>query len=451
MHVPGGRVPGRYDREPSMALTAALQLRQTQRLALTPQLMQSIRMLQMTGQELADFLREQVEANPLLRMERSARNMPPPESLAAPGPTLRQAVEFQILHAFAGDSDRQIARLLADGLDEAGYLDREVEDEAIERFGRAAVARVLAACQERSEPAGLFARSLAECLAIQLRRVDRCDPAMAALLDNLDLLARRDFAELARRCGVEPAEIADMLDEIRALSPKPGTAFSASVDPAIIPELILEAGEDGGWKLSVNPDALPRVLVDEEYRAEIDASLSRPEERAFLSSCLNEANWLVRSLDQRARTTLRVGAEIVRRQDDFLRHGPGHLKPMTLRMVAEAIDMHESTVSRVTAGRFMATPRGVFELRDFFSTALAAGADGEAHSAESVQHRIRALIDAEPADGVLSDDALVDILRREGINIARRTVAKYREAMQLPSSVQRRREKQARAAMLQDN
>jgi RNA polymerase sigma-54 factor len=270
---------------------------------------------------------------------------------------------------------------------------------------------------------------------------------MRAMIGHLDLVARRDFARLRRLCGVGDDDLLDMMAEIRRLDPRPGSAFSGGAADAIVPDVMVRQAADGSWAVELNADALPAVLVDQVYFARASKHAASPTEKDFLAACMQSATWLTRSLDQRARTILKVAVEIVRRQDAFLVHGVRHLKPLALKDVAEAIGMHESTISRVTANKYMMTPRGAFELRRFFSVAIAATGEGEAHSAVAVRDRIRALIEAEEPESVLSDDAIVDILRRGGVDIARRTVAKYREGMDIPSSVQRRREKRARAAV----
>jgi RNA polymerase sigma-54 factor len=266
---------------------------------------------------------------------------------------------------------------------------------------------------------------------------------MEALVAHLDLLARRDFAGLKKICGVGDEDLADMIAEIRRLNPKPGLAFGTATVQPIVPDVFVRSGPDGGWIVELNSDTLPKVLVNQSYYAEVSATARRDTEKSYLAECLQSATWLVRALDQRARTILKVANEIVRQQDGFFAHGVEHLRPLNLKTVAEAISIHESTVSRVTANKYMATSRGIFELKYFFTSAIAAAHGGEAHSAEAVRHRIKQLIDAETAADVLSDDTIVDKLRVSGIDIARRTVAKYREAMRIPSSVQRRREKQA--------
>ena len=264
---------------------------------------------------------------------------------------------------------------------------------------------------------------------------------MKTLIENLDLLAKRDFAQLRKLCNVDEEDLGDMVTELRRLNPKPGLAFGGGVVQPIVPDVFVRPAADGGWNVELNSDTLPRVLVNQTYYPRVTKSPISDKEKAFLTECMQTATWLTRSLDQRARTILKVATEIVRQQDAFLVQGVQHLRPLNLRMVAEAIQMHESTVSRVTANKYMATPRGIFELKYFFSSAIASAGGGEAHSSEAVRDRIKRLIDEESPDDVLSDDTIVTKLKDAGIDIARRTVAKYREALRIPSSVQRRREK----------
>jgi len=233
-----------------------------------------------------------------------------------------------------------------------------------------------------------------------------------------------------------------MIAEIRQLNPKPGLAFGTTLVQPIVPDVFVRAAPDGGFIVELNSDTLPKVLVNQTYYTKVASSAKGEKDKAYLADCLQTATWLMRALDQRAKTILKVSSEIVRQQDAFFAHGVQHLRPLNLKTVADAISMHESTVSRVTANKYMATSRGIFELKYFFTSAIAAADGGESHSAEAVRHRIRQLIDAESAQDVLSDDTIVEKLRGAGIDIARRTVAKYREAMRIPSSVQRRREKQ---------
>lgn len=500
-----------------MALTQKLEIRQSQSLVMTPQLMQAIKLLQLSNLDLSAYVEGELERNPLLERANEEGETEPEESQRAPADgeihagdwlgkdleTSRTAIEdrldtnlenvfpddasprkngstevpgysewanigsggreesdynleaflpieqtladhlaSQLMLAVLDPAKRMIGQNLIDLVDEAGYLTAEIGGVA-ERLGAPlpVVEEVLATLQT-FDPTGVCARNLEECLAIQLRERDRFDPAMQALVSHLDLLAKRDLSALRRVCGVDDDDLAEMVDEIRHLNPKPGLAFGSTVVQPVVPDVYVRPGPDGSWVVELNSETLPKVLVNQHYYAEVSKTARQPSEKAYLADCLQTATWLVRALDQRARTILKVAAEIARQQDAFFAHGVQHLRPLNLKTVAEAIGMHESTVSRVTANKYMMTSRGIFELKYFFTAAIAASDGGEAHSAESVRHRIRQLIEAEVADDILSDDTIVDRLRSAGVEIARRTVAKYREAMRIPSSVQRRREKQ---------
>jgi len=352
---------------------------------------------------------------------------------------LRDHLVEQLNMDLADPVDRVIGIHLVDLLDEAGYLAADLA--AVAQQLGCEVARVEAtlARLQQLDPPGIFARDLRECLALQLRDRGRLDPCMAKLLDHLDLLARRDFAALRRLCEASQEDLIDMLAEIKALNPKPALAFDHSVAQPVTPDVIMRPHADGGWHIELNSETLPRVLVNAQYYARVSREVKAKGEREYLSERYQSANWLVKSLHQRATTILKVASEIVRQQDAFFAHGVQHLKPLVLRDIATAIEMHESTVSRVTTNKYMATPRGMFELKYFFTSAIASSEGGEAHSAEAVRQRIKALVDRETAGDVLSDDRIVEILNKEGIDIARRTVAKYRDALRIPSSVQRRR------------
>jgi RNA polymerase sigma-54 factor len=332
-----------------------------------------------------------------------------------------------------------IGAYLIDLIDEAGYL-REGVDAIAERLGADPddVERTLCLIQT-FEPSGVGARELKECLSLQLADKNRLDPAMQAFIDNIELLAKSDLKGLIKATGADEEDIRDMIAEVRALTPKPGYAYGGDPVQIVTPDVIVRKSQDGGWKVELNSETLPKVLVNRIYYTEVSKLKCREEDTLFVSEQFANANWLVKSLDQRARTILKVASEIVRQQDAFLVHGVRHLRPLNLRAVADAISMHESTVSRVTANKYVATPRGIFELKYFFTASIASSEGGEAHSAEAVRFRIRELIDNETIDDVLSDDRIVEILRGEGVDIARRTVAKYRETMNIASSVQRRR------------
>lgn len=497
-----------------MALNARLNIRQAQTMSVTPQLLQSIRLLQFTHLELSKFIDDQIEQNPLLEhaereqpdtLERdgpdpsifdgsidtvstqsmqetfdtSMENVFPDDNARASieqarhGPdamaslpfginehtgsdiedyvagqlSLRDHVTEQIAFIVSTPQDQLIAGELVDALDERGYVDVDFDAVASRlTCEREDIEAVLGALQE-CEPAGLFARNLAECLRLQCQRLDRLDPAMATLIDNLELLARRDFKSLRQLCGVDDSDLLDMLAEIKTLDPHPGRVFDTGGSQAIIHDVAVTEAGDGSWRIELNEDALPRVLINRDYHATLSRDVGAGAEKSFVSDCFANANWLERSLNQRAQTILKVATEIVKQQDAFFAEGVRSLKPMTMKAVADAIGMHESTVSRVASNKYMMTPRGLFELRYFFTVAISAsgtGGDGEAHSSEAVRQKIRDLIDAEDPRKVLSDDSLVDMLNKQGIALARRTVAKYREAMGISSSVQRRREKKAR-------
>ena len=506
-----------------MAVTQRLELRQSQSLVMTPQLQQAIKLLQLSNMELAAYVEQELERNPLLERDertegdggdRAEAEAPdsaseraggdedsgaePPDShemteaetlpseSEAPldtdyenvfdsgplenwsgngGPsgaiaggrnfegddrsldqriikpiTLRQHLLEQLQMDIGDPVDRIIGVHLIEMLDESGYLTGELGQVAAALDCNLDRVEQTLAAMQRFDPPGILARSLSECLALQLADRNRLDPAMETMLDHLQLVARRNFAALRKACGVDDEDLAEMLAEIKCLDPKPAQAYDLEVAEPIVPDVLIYQGPSGDWVVELNSDTLPRVLVNNRYYTSVAGKARSKSEKEYISEQFQSANWLVRSLHQRATTILKVSSEIIRQQDAFFRKGVRHMKPLTLREIAEEIEMHESTVSRVTSNKYIATPRGIYELKYFFTSAIA-GVGGQVHSAEAVRHRIKALIDTELAAKVLSDDAIVDLLGRAGIEIARRTVAKYREAMRIPSSVQRRREK----------
>ena len=366
------------------------------------------------------------------------------EAIGDSRPSLREHLEQQARLAFTSPSDLVIAASLIAALDPAGRLAEPPEVLATTLGVELERLEVVRQKMLRFDPTGVFARDLVECLSAQLAERNRLDPAMRALLDNLDRLARRDMRGLMEVCGVDAADLTDMIAELRRLDPKPGAKFESEPLRPLIPDVLmrpmpLKSAEAGDWLLEINPETMPRLLIRRGFHARLTAGASR-ETKTFLSEQMQGATWLVKALESRAQTILRVSAEIVRRQDGFFRHGISHLRPLTLRDIAAEVELHESTVSRVTSNKSIATPRGIFELKFFFTTALA-GANGETHSAETVRHRVQSLIAGENPRQILSDDAIAALLQKEGIDIARRTVAKYREALRIPGSAQRKREK----------
>lgn len=531
-----------------MALTPRLDLRQSQQLVMTPQLQQAIKLLQLSNLELADYVVEEVEKNPLLELGESDPNSAagdmadvapdqrsdgddvgvgdsgtdatgtemsgfedapdtatadqalseisefdssgdnaldtnldetvyhhesiadkigsidvPQSGLSVDGRTtvaasggdergIDQTLEDgeslsdflmrQMTMEFGRPGNALIATYLIDMVDESGYLPVTVCSDVADRLG-SDIETVEAVLQrvQTFEPAGICARSLKECLAIQLRDLDRLDPAMELFLDHLDMLARQELSALKKLCGVDDEDLRDMIAEIRALNPKPGLAFGQMSVQPVVPDIFVTRTRAGQWTVELNTDTLPRVLMNNQYMNELETLNKDKSVKSFVSECASNANWLLKALDQRAKTILKVATELVKQQEGFFEYGVRAMKPMTLKDIADAIDMHESTVSRVTSNKFLTCPRGLFELKYFFSAAISSSAGGDAHSSEAVKHRIKELIDAEDPKKILSDDKIVDLIKADGIDIARRTVAKYREAMKIPSSVQRRRQK----------
>ncbi len=467
-----------------------------QSLVMTPQLQQAIKLLQMSNMELSTYLETEMEKNPLLeRMEDNSfetdtRDAEPveaddgkmvaadkasdqgsyedasdepswnlssssrtgghdgrnedaaeQESSLSHGISLRDHIMGQMQLDVVDPRERMIALILMDSLDEAGYMTADITIMA-EKLGCDVekIETVLYRLQ-KLDPVGIFARNLKECLTLQLKEKGRFDPAMQCMVEHLDLLAAREKEKLMKLCGVDSEDFADMVSEIRCLNPKPALAFDHDTAPTIIPDVLMRGSSAKGWVVELNHETLPRVLINESYLSRVQGQVIKKQEKDYLSERVQSANWLVRALHQRATTILKVASEIVRQQDMFFQHGVEFLKPMTLRDIASIIGMHESTVSRVTSNKYIATSRGMFELKYFFSVSINGCSGLSAHSAESVRHRIKALIEGETPSAVLSDEDLVKILKREGVEIARRTVAKYREAMHIATSAQRRREK----------
>ena len=364
------------------------------------------------------------------------------EAYVANERSLKDHLVEQLHLALRDPAERLVAQYLIDLVDEAGYLHADLAQLGLKLGAPMAMMERVLATLQTFEPPGVFARSLAECLALQLKDRNRYDPQIAQFLENLHFVAAHNLAGLRKAIGVEVDELAQMIEEIKKLDPKPGLRFGSTQVQMVVPDILVRSAADGSWLIELNSENLPRVLVNRSYYSLVSKTARSDKDKGYLMECLQTANWLVKSLDQRARTILRVSEEIVRQQDGFFTYGVQHLRPLNLKTVADAISMHESTVSRVTSNKYMATSRGIFELKYFFTSSIASADNGEAHSSEAVRHRIKQLIEVEPSLDVLSDDRIVEKLKGDGVDIARRTVAKYREAMRIPSSVQRRRDKQ---------
>lgn len=374
---------------------------------------------------------------------------PAMEDYGAFDETLAQHLHDQI-GAVARDAKLGfIARFLIDQLDDAGYLAVSLREVAMDLQVTPAEVEAALALVQSLDPTGVGARSLSECIALQAREADRYDPAMAKLIDNLEMIARGELPRLRRMCGVDEEDFADMLAELRGYDPKPGLRYGGGAAAPVVPDILITARADGGWNVALNQATLPKLILNRSYYLEMRGACSgkngagksaAKEDRGWLSEKLADANWLVKALDQRQKTILKVASELVRQQEGFFRHGVSQLKPLTLRAVAETVGLHESTVSRVTSNKYLLCDRGTFELKYFFTSGVS-GTDGEGVSAEAVKAAIKQLIDNEDPKKILSDDTLVDLLKAKGFELARRTVAKYREAIGLGSSVQRRRQK----------
>jgi RNA polymerase sigma-54 factor len=473
-------------------ISQSLDLRQSQQLVMTPQLQQAINMLQLNNAELNELVEEELANNPLLEkdereQENAEREAAPTESgkdeideafeksntnddfdpgtsmadLGTGGntkfdtledsfenrmsaeKTLREHLIDQLHMTFNDNRNHMIGAMLIDRLDESGYLREDPEDLA-ETLG-CSIERMNNLIKELKgfDPTGIFARDLADCMALQLSERGQLDGPMTTLLDNLDMLGNHDFKGLAEKCGVNDTYLKDMIEEIKSLNPKPASEFDHLVVQTAVPDVLMKRlpkNLGGGWRVELNTETLPRVLINQEYYTQVSKSATQKKDKEYLNTQMQNASWLVRAMDQRAQTILKVAAEVVQQQDAFFNYGIEFLAPLKLSDIAEVIEMHESTVSRVTTNKYIGTPRGIFELKYFFSTALVSE-DGTAHSAESIKARIKTLTDEEDPKKILSDDKIVTILKEEGIDLARRTVAKYREALHIGSSVQRRKEK----------
>lgn len=455
-----------------------------QSLAITPEVIQSIRILQYGREELESFLQDQSERNPLIEVvtedHTSEADIPEPSprieandrgqagsrtkfdsDYTSSRKTPSAGAVFGIEHyceapvtmgdyllqmaglTFCDQTELIIAGEVIGSLDTDGYFRRDLKEMSA-RLGCTVpcVEKVLTQIQQ-FHPAGIAARNLSECLALQLREKDRLDPAMNAMLANLELLAKFEYEKLSKLCGVSVDDIFTMAREIKQLDPRPGRVFDTSPTQVAIPDVYVSCERNGTYRVDLNTSQLPKVLVNQRYYAKIDVKQLGDSDKKYVMDCMSNANWLVRNLEQRAQTILKVASAIVTQQSDFFAKGVDHLRPLNLRDVAAAVGVHESTVCRAIANKYIMTHRGMFEMRYFFATGIAS-VDGESElSSETVRRKISALIKAETARTVMSDEAIVKSLRGEGVEIARRTIAKYRDLMGIPSSLQRKRRKLA--------
>jgi RNA polymerase sigma-54 factor len=482
-----------------------LELKQSQSLVMTPQLQQAIKLLQFNNVELAEFIEEELSHNPLLEKASGEEESAETEKASAQKSnetdfiqdgfdsswtgnesetqssqqnndfdvnssstpvgsggnhsfediensfenrmskptTLREHLLSQLNLKFKDNKDRMIGALLIDKVDESGYLREDILTLSEKLSCSEGRIKNLLKEMRNFDPTGVFAYDLVDCLSLQLEEQGKLDEPIKKFLDNLDLLAKHEHKKLAEICGVNETYLKDMIEEIKTLNPKPAQEYDHLVVQTVIPDVLMKKlpkNLGGGWRVELNHETLPKVLINKEYYTEVAQKTKDKKDKSYLNEKLQSATWLTKALDQRAKTILKVASEIIEHQEGFFLYGIEYLKPLVLRDIAETIDMHESTVSRVTNNKYIGTPRGVFELKYFFSQGIT-GSDGEEKSSEAIKAKIKKLIDEEDSSKILSDDKLVERLKEEGINIARRTVAKYREALNIGSSVQRRREK----------
>jgi RNA polymerase sigma-54 factor len=466
-----------------MSYEIKLDLKQSQQLVMTPQLRDAISMLQMNNLDLAEYLDKEIEHNPFLEKDETPQSengeatentsnesheasetfdagtsaasigsgggstFDDPEyaleNRVAEQKDLRTHLMDQLNVTITEPRDKMIAALLIDRLDESGYLRETIEESAKSLACSPDRVERLLVDLRQFDPTGIFAHDLPDCLGLQLAEKNRLDPAMQSLLDNLDLLAKGELKKLEKICGVDDEDIHDMIGEIRALNPKPTSGFDYTIAQTAIADALMERlpkHEGGGWKVKLNHETLPRVLINQEYVAMIDGQAGAKKDKKFLTDKLHSANWLVQAMDQRAQTILKVASEIIDAQEGFFLFGVEFLKPLTLREIAEEVGVHESTVSRITIDKYIGTPRGLFPLKYFFGSGVGSGDGGADIAAEAIKAKIKTLIDNEPLEKPLSDDALTQKLQEDGVDIARRTVAKYREAMKILSSSKRKRQ-----------
>ncbi|GHE22499.1 RNA polymerase factor sigma-54 [Halomonas urumqiensis] len=470
-----------------MAMKASLQLRVGTHLTMTPQLQQAIALLQLSTLDLRQEIQQALESNPMLELDDEfgelAVSEAPEEDWAseipdelstdsewsdtyqdlggpaggsegpdferqASGESLQGHLSWQLAMLELDDRDRQIAESLIDAVDNAGYLTQPLDDlrdglkaQGLDGLRTREVEQVLLRLQQ-FEPTGVFARDLRECLMLQLASLPDDTPllpqARRLVRQFLEALAGDDRRLLKRRLGLDDQALDTVIGLIRSLDPRPGSDFSSSDNDYVIPDL-LAYHNSRGWHVELNQQALPRLRIQPDYAALIRRA-DKSQDNQFLKDNLQEARWLMKSLSSRNDTLLRVGREIMARQIDFLEAGEEAMKPLILADIAQTVEMHESTISRVTTQKYIHTPRGVFELKFFFSSQVGGNeGNGDAHSSTAIRARLRKLIQEEPPRKPLSDSKLVSLLDEAGISVARRTVAKYREAMGIPASSERKR------------
>ena len=480
-----------------MKLDFSIGIGQRQGLTLTAQVQQAIKLLQMTNLEVNEYIDENFGVNPFVeltdaisrdKVSDAANTKPDASSTAqsleeAPFGSEKQKTKTEIENQFeTGDSfktkstvskeqtdfdpiqlikshdkslyvhcgdyierlsltlkERLVAYKFLEELEPTGWISTTVKDVGDQTSVDTHIVESVLETLQMIEPAGLFSRTLAECLKLQAEDAVLLDDTLASILDNLHLLGGGKFDLLKRRCGCSDEELSKKLKIIKSFNPKPGLQFSSETINIREPDLKITKNDDG-WLVTLNKSTLPSVLIDKTYAKTVRKTKMDTEQKEFIKEKIAEANWLKNALQKRNDTMLRVGAEIAKRQTEFLEKGPNYLQPMILRDVAEAVELHESTISRVTTGSLMETPQGTLELKSFFSVGLQLNDDQSSQSSAAVKFRIKKLIETEKSQNPISDDEIVETLKAGGINVARRTVAKYRKVQNIPASFMRKRQ-----------
>ena len=476
-----------------MQISQNLKLKQSQSLVMTPQLQQAIKLLQLTNLELTDLVEKELEENPFLEDQSSeeektvsdeeeiTKNIDDSfnngdsisdepynhdyenrwdndtnvgnsknhsEEYNDPGTiiertqsdkiSLKTILLNQAQLEFSDSEEKEMAEILIDYVDPSGLITEDIlEISSFSGFPLEKIENVLCRMQT-FEPSGVFARNLKECLIIQLKNIDSYNITNQTIIENLELLGNGNLKGLQKITGLTEENLRTEIKLIRSLNPKPGTIYDEGGHNIAHPDVIVTKNRDE-WNVELNNSTLPKVCVNDSYVKEIEKLECKDSDKKYINESLNSARWLIKAIEQRNITTLKISSEIINQQKDFFEKGKKFLKPMILKDVAKKINMHESTVSRVTSEKLMMTPIGIFEMKIFFSASINSINSGESHSAESVRESLRKIISDEPCESPLSDEMLVSRLKGEGINLARRTVAKYRELLNIPASSVRRK------------
>ena len=487
-----------------MTVTPRLEIKQSQSLQMTQQLRQAINLLQISNLELETYINKELEQNPLLERENdhlesisseeqtidnynqetnhtSEENIIPDinyednfddygsdcegynintpsdwqnyaqtkihqdsedydyfEQKLAQEKSLYNILEEQISLTFSSNKEKLIAKILCEYLDGAGYFRGDITAIAAKLNTNSSIINNILRQMKNFEPSGIFAENLAECLQIQLLENNRLDPIAQTVLNNLELLGSGKLKELKKLANANDDDLTSVISDIKSLNPKPAANYNLEYNTSIIPDVFVRRHPSGEYLVELNQLSLPRLLINHEYSAKITNDKTSQK---YLRSQLHNASFIIKSLHRRAETILKVSEEIVRAQRDFFEYGIEYLKPLQLKDISEQAEIHESTVSRAVNAKYMHTPRGTFELKYFFSNAAGKLDGSEDTSTISIKHKIKELINHEEPHNILSDDKLVEVLASQGIKIARRTITKYRESMNIPTSAERKRTK----------